>query len=427
VQGHQRFHEGLYGRPTVWRQLSEAGRACAVLDAPYTHPEPGFGGAQVIDWGAWAQYLKSQSVPAELLGELRRAVGDYPLGLEAHDIGLAAQDPADMEARILRALPAKATAAAWLMQRRPWDLFFVVFGETHAAAHYCWAPGDPAQSRLMRIYEVLDRALGEVIDAAGSDCTVMVVSGDAVGPNHAGWHLLPEALARLGYLASAEFRPAGDQPPASPKGFDPVKMVRDLLPKDFRKQLARMLPTGMRDQLAKRVDTASIDWGRTRAFCLPTDLEGLIRVNLEGREPAGIVEPGAAYEQLLDELTASLTSLTDPSTGRPVVSDVLRSDVRFPGVRRQHLPDLVVLWDRSAPIAALSGPGMGSVTGASPDGRPGTHKGPGFLVASGPGIAAGGDLDGAGILDIAPTLLARFGVAPPAHMTGRPLHRLLAA
>jgi hypothetical protein len=42
-------------------------------------------------------------------------------------------------------------------------------------------------------------------------------------------------------------------------------------------------------------------------------------------------------------------------------------------------------------------------------------------------MAAGGGLEGAGILDIAPTLLARFGVAPPAHMTGRPLHRLLAA
>jgi predicted AlkP superfamily phosphohydrolase/phosphomutase len=421
VQGHQRFHEGLYGRPTVWSLLAQAGRSCSVLDAPYTHPEPGFGGRQVIDWGCWAQYLRTQSVPADLIGELRRAVGDYPLGLEAHDIGLSPRDPAEMEGRILRALPAKAKAAVWLMRQKPWDLFFMVFGETHPAAHYCWSPCDPAQTRLMRIYEALDRAIGEVVDAAGQDCAVIVVSGDAIGPNHAGWHLLPETLARLGYFVSGDFQPAAGEPQPTSRGIDPIKAVRDLLPKDFRKSLARMLPTGLRDRLAKRVDTAAVDWSRTRAFCLPTDLEGLIRVNLKGREPEGIVAPGAEYERLLADLTATLSALEDPATGRRVVARVLRADSDFPGIRRQQLPDLVVLWDRSAPITAVALDGMPPVAAPSPDGRPGTHRGPGFLVASGPGFPAGGILQDGDITDLAPTLLARFGLQPPSHMRGRVL------
>ena len=82
-----------------------------------------------------------------------------------------------------------------------------------------------------------------------------------------------------------------------------MKALRDLLPKDFRKSLARKLPTKLRDKLAQRVDTADIDWTRTRAFWLPTDLEGCIRVNLKGREPQGTVEPGAEFERVLDELT----------------------------------------------------------------------------------------------------------------------------
>lgn len=426
VQGHQRFHEGLYGAPTFWRRLAQAGVRTAVLDAPYTHPEPGHAGPQIIDWGSWAQYLATQSRPDTLLRELKRAVGDYPLGLEAHDIGLAAQDAADMEARIVRAIPAKAEAALWLMQRQPFDLFFTVFGETHPAAHYCWSPDDPKQQRLMRIYAVLDAAIGRLVDAVGPETDVVLVSGDAIGVNRAGWHLLPEALARLGFFASAEHgQPTGAEaapPPA--RSLDPVKLVRDLLPKDFRKSLARMLPGPLRDKLAKRVDTASVDWSRTRAFCLPTDLEGLVRVNLKGREPEGIVEPGAAYERVLDEITEALHGFTEPTSGRKVVAEVIRTDDVFPGERRAWLPDLIVTWDRTAPIDAITSPVTGEIREASPDGRPGTHKGPGFILAAGPGVAAGGSVAGH-IRDLCPTLLARHGVDLASELEGKPLDALV--
>jgi predicted AlkP superfamily phosphohydrolase/phosphomutase len=231
-------------------------------------------------------------------------------------------------------------------------------------------------------------------------------------------------LGKLGYLA------AGGQPSPEPgleqneegdasgPRFDPVKALRDLLPKDFRKALARKLPTKLRDALAKRVDTADIDWSRTRAFCLPTDLEGCIRINLKGREPMGIVEPGEEYRALLAEITAELRALTDPATGRPVVREVILTDEAFPGVRRQHLPDLIILWDTSAPITALTSPKAGTVEGASPDTRPGTHAAPGFTLLSGPGLPTGTIQNGGHIYDLAPSLLARMGVAVPAHMQG---------
>ena len=34
LQGYQRFHQGLYGRPSFWRLLGDAGIRCIVLDAP---------------------------------------------------------------------------------------------------------------------------------------------------------------------------------------------------------------------------------------------------------------------------------------------------------------------------------------------------------------------------------------------------------
>ena len=424
LQGYQRFHPGLYGRPTFWSLLDAGHRTCAVLDAPYSHPEPGYAGAFIHDWGSWAHYLKPGSVPPGLLRRLERSCGHYPLGLEANDLGLAPLEPSATAHRLVESVVAKSRAARWLMHQKRYDLLFCVFGETHVAGHYCWSrdlcdeTARLRESPMLAVYEELDRAIAALRGEAGENATIILLSGDSVGPNHAGWHLLPEVLGRLGYFAGSEQqnRNAGGN---GPRGkFDPVKSVRDLLPRDFRKNLARMLPTALRDRLAQRVDAADIDWSHTRAYCLPTDLEGYIRVNLRGREPLGTVEPGAEREQAIRDLMNGIGELRDPRTLRPIVRDILRTDETFPGARNSYLPDLIVRWEPGAPIAAAASERIGTVSKISPDPRPGTHQGPGFVLAQGPGIPAATLMNAGHILDFAPTLLTRLGVAVPDHMRG---------
>ncbi|HET7585384.1 MAG TPA: alkaline phosphatase family protein [Gemmatimonadaceae bacterium] len=425
LQGYRRFAPDQYGVPTMWRLLGDAGVRCTVFDAPYTHPERGEHVTQIFDWGTWAHYFKPASNPPELLRRLTRACGAYPLGLEAHDLGLAAQDAQGMQPRLLRSVRAKTDAILWLMRERPWDCFVAVYGETHPGAHYCWDPARNAdQQRLRELYRELDTGIGRIASALPDDTTMLIVTGDRIAPNHSGWHLLPDLLRRTGMLAE----PAPDAPTAAggadappPRaGFDPVRALRDLLPKDFRKSLARRLPTALRDRLARRVDTAAIDWSRTRAYLLPTDLEGCVRINLAGREPHGIVQPGAEYDAVCDELCAALTELVNPATGARAVREVIRADDRFAGPRRDYLPDLVVLWSDEAPITALDSPRVGHCAAPSPDGRPGTHAAPGFLIASG-AAAAGASLDGAHVRDIAPTILSLYGVERPNYMDGATL------
>jgi predicted AlkP superfamily phosphohydrolase/phosphomutase len=424
LQGYQRFHEGLYGRPTFWSLLDAAGIDCAVLDPPYSHPEQGFGGHYVYDWGTWAHYLKPGAVPAPLLKQLERACGRYPLGMEANDLGFQHLDAAAIEPRVAAAVGAKAAAVRWLMDHSDAELTFAVFGETHVAGHYCWSADVAAAGSAStatpfhRIYRAIDDAIAAIRAHAGPDATLVLVSGDSVGPNHAAWSLLPGVLGKLGCLGTPGEASASDAP-ARARGFDPVKALRDLLPKDFRKSLARKLPTALRDRLAQRVDTADIDWSRTRAYCLPTDLEGYIRVNLRGREPQGTVAPGAEYERLLDELESELHALRDADTGAAVVKEIWRVDRECPGDRRGHLPDLVVRWDGDRTPLRVTSPRIGVVAGVSPDTRSGTHRGPGFVLAAGPGIRAGASFAGGHIHDFAPTLLARLQVPVPAHMRGR--------
>ena len=44
-----------------------------------------------------------------------------------------------------------------------------------------------------------------------------------------------------------------------------------------------------------RWKTAGIAWDRTRAFPIENANEGYIRINLQGREPEGTVQPGEDY------------------------------------------------------------------------------------------------------------------------------------
>jgi predicted AlkP superfamily phosphohydrolase/phosphomutase len=424
LQGYQRFHEGLYGRPTFWSLLDRAGQRSVIFDPPYSHAESGFCGAYIHDWGTWAHYLKTGSLPSDLIARMEKACGPYPLGLEANDLGFTALDPDDTARRLVKSIESKAQAIDWLMQERPWDALFTVFGETHVAGHYCWSAslhGDQrdTDSSMFQVYAAIDRVLGRLMDKADEAITVIAVSGDRCGPNHAGWHLLPQLLERLGLAGTggADTQGAGDREPHG--SFDAVKAIRDLLPKDFRKNLARRLPTRLRDKLAQRVDTAGVDWSRTRAFCLPTDLEGYVRVNLQGREPQGIVSPGPEYAQILKQIEDALLELRAADSDRPVVRRVIRVDDVFPGDRRAYLPDLIVQWEASSPIQSVQSPRTGIVSGISPDPRSGTHRGPGFVLASGPGIAPGTTLSGGHIVDFAPTVLARVGVAVPDTMRGR--------
>jgi len=423
LQGYRRFHKGLYGRPTFWKILADAGKRCVVLDATYTQPEEGFRGAQVFDWGTWARYWKPMSTPSGLIGRLRREVGPYPLGLDALQVGLSPLEAEPIAERLARAAHAKTDAILWLMDEEPWDLFLALYCETHPAAHCCWPPGaEPGREEgdeflpLRKVYEAIDRGLGRILEKAGPEALVVVVSGEGVGPNRAGWHLLPEVLRRLGYYAASpppEPGPAGAPPK---KGI--AKRVKNLVRPEVRKAIAGRLPWGIRDAINRRLDWKGVDWTRTRAFCLPTDLEGCIRLNLKGREPKGTVAPGTEGGRVSLELAESLRKLVNPRTGRPAVREVVLTDDRYPGERRSFLPDLIVLWSNETEIDELSSPEIGTVSGFSPDGRTGTHAPPGFAIVRGPGMPRGETREGGSVYDLAPTVLAAFGVARPSSLDG---------
>jgi predicted AlkP superfamily phosphohydrolase/phosphomutase len=155
LQGYRRFQPGQYGRSTFWSILDAAGYRCAVLDAPYTHPEEGYRGLFINDWGTWAHYLQPGSVPHGLLKKMESACGKYPLGQEANDLGLAPLESSTTAKRLAESIRTKAEATCWLMKQNEPEVVFSVFGETHVAGHYCWSADLENEQRRLQPSDML--------------------------------------------------------------------------------------------------------------------------------------------------------------------------------------------------------------------------------------------------------------------------------
>jgi len=69
--------------------------------------------------------------------------------------------------------------------------------------------------------------------------------------------------------------------------------VPKLVPRSLKGQVPQALTSF--NKIASR-----IDWSRTRAYCPSAPGSGLW-INLKGREPEGIVSPGAEYERVVKE------------------------------------------------------------------------------------------------------------------------------
>ena len=412
-----------YGVQTFWQIAGTTTRA-VVYDIPETFPERNFTGRAIFDWGTWAQYGRTGAQPLELLKQIKSRFGPYPLGYEAMRLGF--DRPQGITERLLRSVRYKATTTQWLLERADWDLAVVGFGETHAAGHYLWPSGtssvDSGDERsfdaLLSVYAGVDEALGRLMALLPSNASVLVVSGDGVRDNRCGWHLLPHVLDRLGYTSKGASPATGPPPQPSLLG-----RVSQLVPAGVKQRISASLPLHVRNRLSLLSQAAGLDWSRTRAFALPTDLEGCVRINVKGREPHGIVEPGAQYEDLCHEIRARLEELVNPGTGAPAVRRVWIRNEIFPGPKQEELPDLMVTWSDEARIAALASSRFDTVEGVNPDTRSGTHSTTGFLIAKGPAVPQG--YEGRGrLVDIAATVLQLAGAEHVSGLDGAPLRML---
>ena len=433
--------------PFIWKTLDDHGKRCIVMDAFLTCPLQNFSGVQMVDWGSWTWFWQQTILPSSLAKEITARFGPYPA--EDHSkVGMT--PPPDCKGfrdRLLAAVAKKTEVAKWLMTTQDWDFFLVVFGESHPAGHYFWHFHDSAypahpksgaedlRNALRDVYIALDRAVAELLKEVDKETIVCLVSGDGMGPNYSGSHLLSQLLERMRLLNDADGGGSTKSKEASgARGRrDLLATLRGLIPKSLRVAISRtLLPRSVKEKLSMRWKTAGIAWERTRAFPIENANEGYVRINLKGREPQGTVQPGEEYQSLCHTLVESASTMVNPANGRRATHAVYKTDELYHGPCRDHMPDVIISWDpKTCVTTELSTESWGLLRSEHPGYGvtpyyTGNHRPNAFMAVVGPGVGPGLVLEGASILDLAPTVLARFGIAAPAHMDGRVLNELTA-
>ncbi len=404
---------------TLWQIAGRHGRRVGVVNVPLTYPPPEVHGYLVS--GFLTPHDQTDfTYPPEIKQEIEALVPDYhpdpfdPLGATRQQI-----------LEIERWMHRHEQVARRLMDHHPVDLFFNVVQALDHLQHLFWDAasqnaGGPYAPLLDRCFQFIDQAIGHRLQRLDGRTFLFLVSDHGFGPARKRFQV-NRWLWERGWLALGEGGD-GDRPIWARWGVTAQRvraLIRRLDVLGLRRRMGRMA----RVMLGRRLDealTPPIDWSRTQAVSGSPAVEG-IYVNLRGREPQGIVAPGADYEALRERLMAELRSLRDPATGEPVVRAVYRREEVYHGPFLELLPDVVLdMGDRPYLIGdALTASQV--LEPLSRDDLQGRHAPAGVFAAVGPPIVARPRLEGARIVDVAPTVLYALGLPIPDDLDGRPL------
>jgi predicted AlkP superfamily phosphohydrolase/phosphomutase len=396
-------------REPFWNVLGRAGRRVALLDVPKAPLCEGLNGIQVADWGTHDADLPACSWPPALIDEIQERHGRSPFR-RCDWVMRGATPERNLRDLLLQRIDARLAITEDLIGREQWDLFMVAFGDSHCVGHQCWHVHDPAHPRhdaavaaalgdpIRDIYVALDRAVGRLLRHAGSDTTVIVLLSHGMSAHYDATYVLDDVLRRL----------EGQRGSASRVVLDYAKRMWRTLPLAFTERFRVMAQTI--DALPNAPDRAS-----RRCFAVPTNANaGGIRLNVAGREPSGTLHPGPECEAFCESLIADLHDLVDPASGRPLVREVLRSRDLFTGEYADTLPDLIVRWNRDAPITGAASAKIGRIIREDTStARTGDHRPEGLYFIRGPGIAAAGMREAARVEDFAPTMAQLLDVSLP--------------
>jgi predicted AlkP superfamily phosphohydrolase/phosphomutase len=309
-----------------------------------------------------------------------------------------------------------------------YDFYTIYYRECDDFHHAYWrlldekCAGFDARDReemgnpILSIYKLLDVELGRLMESF-PDANFFLISdhgGTAIGRRRL---FLNSWLAQKGYLRlNRTLRGALQQ--AANQVF---RLLKPLVPKHVRKKIQNEKPQLLRTLARVKNSTDAIAWEGTRAFAIHLNFPTMgVQLNVKGREQNGLVEPGAQYEHVRDELIAQLKTIEDPSTGRPVVKEIYRREELFSGPYLNLVPDILLLMDTAVLARTeLASSIWGETTESDLHELSGDHDLYGIFAASGPDVCSKGFINEAHLLDVAPTMLASLGEPIPANMDGR--------
>jgi predicted AlkP superfamily phosphohydrolase/phosphomutase len=370
----------------VWDILSRHGLRSVIVGVPQTYPPKPLNGCLVSGFLAPSTDAEF-TYPKSLKDEIGEAVGEFILDVRE----FRTEDKAGLLERIHALMENRFATARYLMRAKPWDFFMVVDMGMDRLHHGFWRfcdpnhpkfePGNPYGRVFREYYEAVDRHIGELIEFAGDETAIFVVSDHGARPMLGGV-CINQWLINEGYLRLAS-------PPREPA----------------------------------RLEDCDVDWANTRAWS-SGGYYARVFLNVAGREPEGIV-PVSAYESCRAELAGRLASMPGPD-GVPLRNQVLYPDHCYRQVNGVA-PDLIVYFGDLA-WRAVGTVGGGTLFVEENDAGPddANHDVHGIFLMDDRSGKGSGEMHGLHAMDVAPTILSLLGVPIPDDFQGRALPALSA-
>lgn len=414
------------GARMIWDVLAAQGLDSCVINIPISYPPKPIKGVLVSDFLVTPRRDCEFTYPPEIKQELlKRVEGYHPAPFRA-----AAQSEEFLD-QVLRWTERHEVANRYLLQTYPWSFFVNNFQASDIVQHYFWdhlRPDyllngqGPFTGKLLEVYRLLDRIIGERMALADSRTTVLLLSDHGFTD-----------LRKFVYV-NRWLRDHGLMV-LNPKNLVQRSLERaGISQREIVRAVRRMDLIGLTDRMSLRpkwrlgthLDQfigGGVDWGRTRAYSGDLYEEG-VYINLCGREPFGIVKEGAEYEEVREAVRAGLADLIDESTGARVFNRIYLREEIYSGPFVDRAPDLVFdLADGYAIHNKISVRHLfESVPRAGVTGR---HHIDGFQAWCGSGVNAQGKVEGGSIMDVAPTVLYLLGLPIPKGMDGQILSQVL--
>jgi hypothetical protein len=413
----------------------------------------------IVGWGTHDTGVGVHCAPDDLFDELTSRFGPYPAEDWIYGTAWQSTERARLMGEALAAaVPQRARAARWLLQKRmpDWDLALVGVSEGHSVIEGLWHGIDsthrlhglpsakPAGEGVRAVFRAIDALVGELTQAF-PDAAKVVFAPSGMGPNRSdvpSMVLLAELLYRHAFrrpllniparwLDAADGLPLLSEDEGWPSGKRLFARRQTRLQK-MRTRLERRLPwlraDGPKEPPSRGegpikhpvlwlpATRFQPHWRRMPAFALPSFYDGRIRINLKGRERHGVVRR-EDYDAVRDQIEALVRECTDPVTGEGVV-DFTERHAGDPMTLNETDADLVVVWRDSA--LAFDHPRLGRI-GPIPFRRTGGHTGRyGMALVSAPGVEPG-DRDVRSTFDVVPTLIELLGEPLPDGLSGSSL------
>ena len=325
-------------------------------------------------------------------------------------------------AHLERRMRALVQHVCGLMRAESPDFTMMVTLSTDHFQHRYWdlrrdppRPDDP----LDAIYRIADRMIGRLVAEVGEDALVGVVS------DHGGADKAMHNFLMYPWLMSQKLVAPRGEARASVKRRI-TRILRGILPAPLRPLVFLALPKRLKSavwSLDRRDRTPY--WPTTQAYfvslCHPYN--GL-SINLQGREPQGIVPPGE-YEPLRRRLIGALLESRHPSTGEKMVEGAWPREEIYSGPFLDDAPDVIFRTDMRYEARGGAG-GEWTSPAEVAEKVTGAHHVEGIMVLAVDGaFRQRVEIRGASVIDIAPTLLHAMGAPVPEGLQGRVLQEAM--